>query len=63
MNFSRSIVVFVTVNPCTQPLHNYFLLARNRIGVAIVGIEDEDLGKLLKVNKLLPGAPAVDGSP
>lgn len=59
MNFHHSVVVFVTVKPCSQVLHNYILLARDRFGATIGVIEADDLTRLLKVNNLLQQSPVI----
>jgi hypothetical protein len=61
MNFSHSIVIFVSAKPCSQSLHNYILLARDKFGVAIGVIESDALAKLLKANSLLHGRASVFG--
>lgn len=51
--FQKGIVVFITVKPCSQLLHNYIKQARDRLGWPIGVIEERDLARLLKLNQVL----------
>lgn len=53
LHFPDGVVVFVTVKPCSQHLHNYIKAANDILGLSIEVIEHHELAKLLKANGLL----------
>lgn len=52
--FPRCFVIFITAKPCSQYLSNYIKVAQATQGWLIEVIQHEELGKLLKLNGLLP---------
>ena len=53
LQFPDGVVIFITAKPCSQYLHNYIKAANDILGLSIEVIENEELGKLLKINNRL----------